>query len=121
MASYIEQHAGRGSLFKIFLVGIAGGDITSSGSGLNAVHREKARAMIAAALYLERFTGNEDDAAGIKCTTANATTSFALFISCGTPPPKKKKLKNTPKGVDTSIFTLRDKKGCLQAFNVSLR
>ncbi len=120
MDSYVEKHAGRaGSVFKLSLVGIAGGDATSSGSGLNAVHREKAREMIAA-LYLDIFTGNDEDMVSIKCATANAS-SFALFISCGTPPPKKKKTKAPV----TSIFALRDKKGtppslqCIAAVTVT--
>ena len=35
MESYIEKHAGRGSVFKLSLVGVAGGDSTSSGVGLD--------------------------------------------------------------------------------------
>jgi hypothetical protein len=93
MDSYVEKHAaGRaGSVFKLSLVGIAGGDATSSGSGLNAVHGEKAREMIAA-LYLDIFTGNEEDKVSIKCATANAS-SFALFCSflVGHPHPRRKK------------------------------
>ena len=54
MDSYIKKHAGRGSVFKLSLVGIAGGDCHSSGVGVDAVHWEKARGMIAS-LFLTLF------------------------------------------------------------------
>ena len=50
----MEKHAGRGSVFKLSLVGVAGVTSTSSGAGLDAVHREKARGMIAS-LFLTLF------------------------------------------------------------------
>ena len=129
MESYIEKHAGRGSVFKLSLVGIAGGDSTSGGVGLDAVYREKAREMIVS-LYLSLFSGNDDDATGIKCATVNGT-SFALFVSCGVPPPKKKLPKRSPRkkgkpvATDTSIFALKDKLGkppslqCIAALTVT--
>jgi hypothetical protein len=115
MDSYVENHAGRGSVFKLSLVCIAGGDSTSSGAGMHAVHREKAREMIVA-MFLSLFSGNDDDESGIKCATANGT-SFALFVSCGVPAPKKKlptktlSKKKQPVAPATRIFVLKDKPG----------
>ena len=132
MDSYVEKHPNRkGNVFKLSLVAIAGGDATSSGSGENAVWREKARELIES-LYLDLFSENEDDRIGINCATANGT-SFALFVSCGVPPPKKKltkKNKKLPKTTQpvvsgTSIFALQAKKGtpnslqCIAAVTVT--
>jgi hypothetical protein len=125
MDSYTEKHPTRkGNVFKLSLVAIAGGDATSSGVGEETVYREKARELIES-LFLDLFSENEDDKIGINCATANGT-SFALFVTCGVPPPKKKlPNKQLPKASGTSIFALQDKKGtpsslqCIAAVTVT--